>query len=509
MKQYEMMELEYQAPAPAGSAVDVDLTATFTSSDGHSQTVSGFYAGNGEYRVRFYPRFAGQYHYQVSGVVTDTGDLVCQPADETATGIIRAAGTHFKTESGHWFYPFGTTVYALAHQSEAVIEETFRSLTAAPFNKVRLCIFPKWYEFNHRESRWLPFKKDGDQFNVDQPVWAYWDNLDRVIARLNQLGIQADLILFHPYDHWGLAKLNTKQCLTYLNYVIRRFSAYPNIWWSLANEYDLLPFKKEQWLAIADYLHQNDPYHHLLSNHHMVIPWDFNNPATTHICVQIKNVDYVSRTIRKFQKPMMVDECRYEGNINDEWGNISAFEMVNRFWKVITQGAYCTHGETYLSPDNILWWAAGGKLKGESPARIAFLKKIVESLPGPLEFAGNDMNEEKYNQLKARAAKHPADFPGFAHYMLAKLDWQQAESLMNSNREFIGKCPNNSAFLYYYDRHCTARPTINLPTDGKYQIEVIDSWQMTKKMVVAGVNGQITVSLPGKEGMAILARRIE
>lgn len=31
-------------------------------------------------------------------------------------------------------------------------------------------------------------------------------------------------------------------------------------------------------------------------------------------------------------------------------------------------------------------WARGGVLKGESPARIAFLREILESLPGLLEF---------------------------------------------------------------------------------------------------------------------------
>ena len=29
----------------------------------------------------------------------------------------------------------------------------------------------------------------------------------------------------------------------YYNYIIARFSAYRNVWWSLANEYDLMPQK--------------------------------------------------------------------------------------------------------------------------------------------------------------------------------------------------------------------------------------------------------------------------
>lgn len=42
-------------------------------------------------------------------------------------------------------------------------------------------------------------------------------------------------------------------------------------------------------------------------------------------------------------------------------------------------------GETYLSDDDVLWWAKDGKLKGKSPERIAFLRELMESLPSAIE----------------------------------------------------------------------------------------------------------------------------
>jgi acyl transferase domain-containing protein len=36
-------------------------------------------------------------------------------------------------------------------------------------------------------------------------------------------------------------------------------------------------------------------------------------------------------------------------------------------------GTYVGHGETYKSDDQILWWSKGGVLKGQIPARLAFL----------------------------------------------------------------------------------------------------------------------------------------
>ena len=64
--------------------------------------------------------------------------------------------------------------------------------------------------------------------------------------------------------------------------------------------------------------------------------------------------------IEKYNKPICVDECCYEGNLPESWGNLSAEEMTARFWMAIASGAYCTHGETFLDDNDIVWWAKGG-----------------------------------------------------------------------------------------------------------------------------------------------------
>ncbi len=55
---------------------------------------------------------------------------------------------------------------------------------------------------------------------------------------------------------------------------------------------------------------------------------------------------------------------------------------MHRFWVAIMAGTYATHGETYRLPAGQISWTSGGSvLRGQSPARIAFLKKIVEEGP--------------------------------------------------------------------------------------------------------------------------------
>lgn len=509
MKQYELFELVLQGEEPEGSFVKVDVAAEFTVND-EVITVKGFYAGNGTYKIRFYPKQAGNYHYVVKGIVQAKGNIVCEPANTSCHGMVLADGTHFRYEDGTWFYPFGTTVYALIHQEQALIDQTIETLVAAPFNKVRMCMFPKHYDFNQNDPDYYAFENIGEQqWNTHKPSFDYWDHLERWIRQLDDLGIQCDLILFHPYDCWGFAKLPVEDALTYLDYAVRRLSAFPNVWWSLANEYDLMDYEQEDWERFAHEIRKNDAYGHLLSNHQIFKPWDFNNPDTTHICHQTGKIDAISDEITKYQKPCMIDECSYEGNLPYSWGNISAFEMVNRFWKVVVQGGYCTHGEVYLSADDVLWWAKGGKLKGESPKRIAFLKDIIDSLPGPIKFAGKSFSVTSEDEFEAMKKNGIPGLPeNSVIRAMLRLDWAQASEILNIFRVFMGRV-GNEVYLIYYDRHCTAIGGLDLPEDQSYDVEVIDVWEMTRAKVLSGVSGKVQVDLPGKEGMALLARKAE
>lgn len=506
MKQYDLFELAYTAPAPSGSQVDIDLTAVFTCG-GDETKVSGFYTGNGIYKIRFLPLQPGNYHYEVSGIITDSGDLLCGSADAGRHGPVHAQGTHFQHADGSWFYPFGTTVYALVHQDENLIEQTMQTLQTAPFNKVRMCVFPKHYDYNHNEPPCYAFEKDEQgSWDPSHPCFEYWDHLEKHICRLDQMGIQVDLILFHPYDRWDFSKLSVEKAHIYLDYLTRRLSAFPNIWWSLANEYELLDaYEYSDWEGFAAFIHSHDPAKHLLSNHNIARFWDFSNPHTSHICVQSSDIMSVADLIHKYQKPMMVDECRYEGNIPLNWGNISGFEMVHRFWTVCTQGGYCTHGETILNPEGILWWARGGKLVGESPARIAFLRQILEGLPGPIDYGSQVITDDFIAAARSHLASEENARNPFLQMLAAMTDAQLA-SFLRDHQPLLGRV-GNEAYLRYYERNCTTEGELELDETCRYDVEVIDIWAMTRTTVLENVTGKVKVPMPGKEGIAILARK--
>ncbi|MGW0664145.1 hypothetical protein [Streptodolium elevatio] len=129
----------------------------------------------------------------------------------------------------------------------------------------------------------------------------------------------------------------------------------------------------------------NDPYGHLRSIHNFGTFYDHNKPTVTHASIQkVTAVEAAGRAVLYrdvYRKPIVSDEVKYEGDIPERWGSISAEEMVHHFWQGAVAGAYVSHGATYAHPDDILWWAEGGVLHGESPARIRFLKDVLETAP--------------------------------------------------------------------------------------------------------------------------------
>jgi len=499
MKKNQMFELSF-AGAEGGQ-----ITAEFICGS-EKKTVPGFYAGNGVYKVRFLPKAAGAYSWKVWGAVNAEGTEVCEDSD--CPGLVKADGKAFRFENGQLFHPFGTTVYALISQTDALIERTMQSLEKAPFNKIRMCVFPKDYDFNKNEPTYYAFEKNEDgTWDPSRPVYAFWDALDRHIVRLGEMGIQVDLILFHPYDRWGFDGMGLEKDKQYLDYLLRRLSAYPHIWWSLANEYELTKRSIEEWYEIEAFVAAHDPYGHLLSCHNIFKIWDANRPLTTHASIQAKDFPALCRWVKRYNTPVMLDECAYEGNIEYIWGCITGQEMTRRFWKAVCCGAYCTHGETFYSDDDILWWARGGELKGESPERIGFCRKIVESLPGHLE------PEEFWIEKVMELLKQPKEqqeqvlnmVPENTRRMIrALMESEDAASFANNEMTFNAHI-GTDCYLHFYDTRPIGRETLHLPEDRKYTIRLIDTWNMTEETLATGVSGTYVVQLPSRENMAMLA----
>ena len=291
-------------------------------------------------------------------------------------GPVRVHRTfHFAYADGSPYYPIGTTCYAWTSQGDSLEEQTLATLKQAPFNKLRMCVFPKSYEYNRNEPPLYPFEGtaprgwDFSRFNPE-----FFRHLERRIGDLRDLGIEADLILFHPYDkgHWGFDRMPPEADDRYLRYVLARLSSYRNVWWSLANEFDFMKEKTDaDWDRLLRIVAAEDPHGHLRSIHNGTRIYDHDKPWVTHASLQNGSAvaDFGRAVLYRdvYEKPIVLDEVKYEGDFPERWGNLSAEEMVHRFWQGTDRGDLRRPRRDLPEPRRGRLVVQGGQAPGREP----------------------------------------------------------------------------------------------------------------------------------------------
>lgn len=496
LERWDVFEISCTGTTDGNPFTQAIIQGTFISKN-ETKVVDGFYNGDGIYIVRFMPSFAEFYRYTITSNFSDeliSGTFEATESTGDNHGPVHVANTfHFAYSDGTPYFSIGTTCYVWNLQSDELIEQTLAELKNSAFNKIRFCIFPKHYDYNLTEPRSYPYegtpmdssilnKENFLQYNGN-PAGNDWDferfnpehfnHLDFCVKSLLDMNIQADIIVMHPYDRWGFSLMSEAHDDLYWNYVVARYAAYRNVWWSLANEYDLMPQKSlSDWERYADILVKKDPYVRLRSIHNCRPFYDYTRPWITHCSIQrqdvYKSAELVDKYRDKYCKPVVLDEICYEGNIQHGWGNVSAQELVRRFWEATCRGGYAGHGETYMHEQDILWWSHGGKLHGESPARLAFLKKIFEQIPR-------------------------------CGLIYMPLNWDEVTAV--ADRTEYSKA-SRDYYLSYFGFNRPSFRDYHFDEETMYEVKVIDTWNMT--IEDAGVHkGAFRVNLPSREYMAI------
>jgi Domain of unknown function (DUF5060)/Protein of unknown function (DUF4038)/Domain of unknown function (DUF5605) len=495
VEQWGIYEVELKGPAEGNPFVDVQLAAVFE--NGAKQVrVDGFYDGDGVYRVRFMPDTPGKWTYRTESnrwpLTGKTGVFTAQPPAKGNRGPVRVHDTfHFAYADGTPFKHFGTTIYNWIDTPEALQEETLRTLAASPFNKARMLITqqPTPYRNEFAPPRWPYVGKPPHDWDFMRFNPEFFRHYEKRIGQLRDLGIEADLVLFNPYGKFGFETLDAAGDERFVRYVVARFGAYRNVWWSLANEYDFLRTKTEaDWDRFGRIVQQCDPYGHLLSIHNGHQLFDHRQPWVTHLSVQDGEACESAGSAKiyrdAFRKPVVFDEIKYEGDAKFRWADLDGFGMTHRFWAAMMGGTYVGHGDYFNTAGEDTWPSFGGKILGQSVPRLAFLRRIVEEGPA--------------------AGLHPIDAwmdPGMAG---APGDY----------------------YLHYFGRQTPASWTFQLHRTAlkegmRFRVEVIDTWAMTITPVAGefvlkqkdryhfvDASGR-TVPLPGKPGIALRIIRID
>ncbi|MFP5209445.1 MAG: DUF5060 domain-containing protein [Acidobacteriota bacterium] len=485
VEQWTVFEVEAPGPASGNPFVDVTFGARFT--QGHRTVdVTGFYDGSGVYRVRFSPDTAGRWSYETTSNAREltglSGTFECLPAQTGNLGPVGTAHSfHFQYADGTPYFPFGTTCYSYGFVGAPLDQETLENLKAAGFNKVRMCLLPK--PLGKLQPVAMPFEQlasasparaeeastggaGKERFDLARFNPAYFQLVERRIQDLLAANIEADVILFHPYDAWGFKSMGQEADDRYLRYAVARLSAYRNVWWSIANEYDLIKSKSmKDWDRYFRIVAESDPCSRLRSIHHSRVMYDYTKPWCTHASLQAYDFDKSAARRAAWNKPIIYDEIQYEGNISRRWGNLSPQEMTYRFWRAIVNGVYATHGESYMSTDGNPVWSDAGRLHGASPARIAFLHKLLE----------------RTGTTGLMAAENP-------YYLNAGNPGQ--------------------LYLWYFDYHCAGEYEFPLPETARFKATMIDPWAMTASPVAGTFGGKSKITLSGKPYQAVLFEKV-
>ena len=157
-----MLEIALTGPATGNPFVDVDLSAEFVCGD-RSWMVGGFYDGDGIYRLRVLAEDGG-----IVALRHLVDRAVARRRPRRRRRRARAAGAHgpVRVDGFHFAYADGTRYRPSAPprtpgptRTSGCRQRTLATLAGSPFNKLRMCLFPKSYLYNHDEPELFPFPR--------------------------------------------------------------------------------------------------------------------------------------------------------------------------------------------------------------------------------------------------------------------------------------------------------------------------------------------------------------
>jgi hypothetical protein len=370
---------------------------------------------------------------------------------------------HFQHADGTPFFPFGTTTYAYLFTTDDNAKNSLEGMIAARFNKSRVCVMPKPLG---KGIQTLPYEQHGTTSDLTRFNPAFFHLVEKRLLDLQKNHIEADCILFHPYDAWGYKSMGAEADDFYLRYVIARLSAFRNVWWAVANEYDLVKTKTNaDWDRFFRILQTEDPYSHLRSIHHSRVIYDHSKPWCTHASLQSYDFEKSAERRIAWNKPIVHDEIQYEGDVDRRWGNLSAEEMTHRFWLATVRGVYASHGEVFISDTGEASWSDAGRLHGESAARIAFLRALIERI--------------------------------------TRTGLEEAEGAY-----YLNAGNANETILYYFNVHRPARYDFPLPVTTTWSATIIDPFAMAETKLPGTFTGKSRITLPSKPYRAVLFQKV-
>ncbi len=360
------------------------LQVTFTPPSGSGLSpivVKGFWDGGSAFVARFTPTTTGTWTYSTVGsTITNLtnqtealGSEIVVGAPVTGQhGFLRVDpvyDTSFVWDDGTRFFMEGQTYYDWLQAAN--VNDNWKtsvdSMLQYGFTKVRFDVYACNYPGEHNDyPDAQPYTGEEYTPNRDSLNLPYWEKLDEMIQYMDSKGLVADLIVttpYHSYRQYGTDAQNDR----FVNYVVARYAAYPNVTWCLCNEWEAAdnggsyPQVKADFNRMGSLIRNGDPWMSQgaglrpLSIHNQNISFQyFDVTWPTHVIIQYhpttptQDVTGNDGIIHNegHNMPVVNDEYRYIGvltRVQNRWG----------MWSIAVAGGYSSTADFREHPNGM------------------------------------------------------------------------------------------------------------------------------------------------------------
>ncbi|MDZ7371106.1 MAG: DUF5060 domain-containing protein, partial [candidate division KSB1 bacterium] len=286
---YHVLEMTFEENVSTVNPYDQLVEAVFVSPSRVEITVSGFYDGERQWKIRFMPDRIGQWQvrWRFGNAVGESEFTCTAQTHPKIHGHIRIDphnprklryedGTPLFWHGGKYLCimrPFGTSDLQELSFPERLDTQTYVSLCRKYFQDIsrlglngavfKVQVLP--LDYNLREMN-LAFFRAMDEIvqaamwngiNLQITLFDVWGKRKQNTDWSLQTPLSADWLLLEPWNEYSFIK-ETK---FYLEYIVKRYAAFPNIIWELWNEAEKFKFSAARQTEVyRRIIQQADPY---------------------------------------------------------------------------------------------------------------------------------------------------------------------------------------------------------------------------------------------------------
>ncbi len=414
---YHVHEIRFSGPGygPQDNPVrEVELVTEWRHESGAPRfRIQGFWDGDGKggshgnvFKVRFCPTKTGLWtlvktESNRAALMHQQEGFQIRCIDSSYPGFWLAdpaAGRRwYQRSDGSHPYIIGDTLYSFLSERKndgptgGNIKDDVRN-TSKYFNKIRFsitgCRYPHPKDKPFLDDHGKP-TDDGNYSHRPNPTWFH-NRVDLAVRTACECDQIADLIVNGPdtLDSRSVlqAGKNNGDATPILKYLAARYGSFPNVWFCLANEFDIKKpsYSPQQIVQFGATMRKFLPYPTPMSVHAKPRNWNRELNEKNwhdHVIIQKKikklpvAADWVARNyVMGGKTPVIDDELAYEGK-GDGW---SEEDVIESHLGAFLGGGYGTTGQKPASKQGHYFWGNFHASEHRSADNLLWLRQVID-----------------------------------------------------------------------------------------------------------------------------------